>query len=657
MTQPRSLRRSIAAPIACGLALLAAAAAQAGVNRWTPIGLGSGDLRDLAVDRGAPGVLYAAAGPAGIYRSADGGESWTWRGTPIGRNESWTAVVVDPGDPARLYATTEHADIGTGAVWTSADRGQTWTELLRRRDGFNAVAVSRDGTLLAAGELAEVFRSTDRGATWAIVLRPQFGAGGLELELAFDPGAPDVALVGAEEGLWRSTDRGATWARIGTWPSGEPVEDVAALAFPGTRPGFLYALMRSRIYRSLDGGLTWSGGVVTLGAFTALAVDPADPATVYVAAFSVWVSHDGGDTATEVSSQFPHWYFPHVQALAISEAAPETLYAGVPGLGVVASRDGGGSWSIGEQRGLTAQANFVPQFRAGASGRLYHRPYRDGTLFRSDDHGATWTALGGPPISSITALVEEPGAPDRLWVASSSGFFHSVDGGATWSPSTLSTITRFTEAAAVPAPGVVLAGGCGLWRSADGGATWSPVLRCVVGEAGGLGSRFVVRLGAVPGWPGRVWAEVLANSHTGAQRTLVLFSENAGRTWRTLARLPFPPSTPVVTAARGVLYLNREHVLLRSADGGAHWDLGGSVGDLIDSVAVDPLDPLHVLIGTERQGVLRSLDGGETWSAANGGLARLGRRAVGEVVADPAVPATFYALPWQGGVFQATFDP
>jgi photosystem II stability/assembly factor-like uncharacterized protein len=649
-------------PFLCALAVAAApllitfaGSAEAATDRWTPIGVGTANVQGIAVDPAAPGVVYVAAGEPGVFRSADGGESWVWRGLATPSAQLWTNVVVPEAAPSHLYATTRPRNVGPGGLYLSTDGGLHWRLLLSRRFGFNAVAESADGTLLASGELAEVYRSTDGGATWSLVLTPVFGGGGVQLQLAFDPLAPQNAYVGTHSGLWRSSDGGATWQKTGTLPDGQPLDDVTALAFPGTAPGFLYALRLSRLYRSHDGGLTWTGGLLLAGGAVVLAADPADAETVYAAGTKVFVSHDGGDTVTELSSTFPHALFNQVTALAISPASPEVLYAAIPLLGVAVSRDRGRHWSLSQQRGLSARFSF---FRPGLSGRLYQQPYQDGSLFRSRDHGASWEMRGTTPSSSVVDLTELAGSPDDLWAAdTTSALLHSADGGATWSRTLLPDPLRSNaQAVASPAPGVLLAGGCGIFRSADGGRSWSRVFPCVVGEAGGQAVRLVLRLGTAPGWPGRAWAEVRSSGPESLE-TLVLFSQDSGRTWRTLWRRPADISgIRRIAAARGLIYLNRDFVLLRSHDQGAHWEVGGGLPAPAVTLAVDAADPDVVVVGTHEGGVFRSTDGGETWTAENAGLARLGRRSIHDVFADPALPSVFYALPETGGIFQIKFQ-
>jgi photosystem II stability/assembly factor-like uncharacterized protein len=638
--------------LACGLLTVlvvstVVSTAEAGQNRWTPFGLGGGLVLSLAVDPDVPGVVYAATALGGIYRSTDAGRTWQWRGAVTPSLGLWTEVIVAPNDPQRLYATTDPGfQAGAGRVYTSGDGGGHWQELFQHPGGFNAVAASPNGTLLAAGEDAEVYRSADGGLTWTLVLDPETGSLH-DLQLAFDPLAPEIAYVGSFGGLWQSTDSGATWSRIGTLPGGEPVEGVSALAFPGTQPGFLYALMGSRLVRSEDGGLTWSGGVPLPGGNQDIAVDPADPRTVYVAGLSVYVSHDGGDTAAELPVPDTAPYIGHL-AIAVSPAAPETLYLAVTGLGVLVSTDAGEHWTLGEQRGLTANNLSPGGFLAAPSGRLYQAEgiRQNGNVFRSLDRGASWSALTPVP-GTLLDLTEEAGAPNSLWAASNP-LFHSTDGGASWSPVPLSTPSSHV---ASPAPRVVLAGGgCGLQRSTDGGRTWKRLFTC----APDRGEIDIIQgLDVPPGWPGAVLADVEAR-RSGQSTRKVLLSLDAGKTWRTLAQSTNASIHLHAAASRRVIYLRRNNTLQRSSDAGATWATVAVPGPFL-SVAVDAANPDILYLGTETRGVLRSANGGGTWRAINAGLAPLGRLWVPDVVTDPKVPFTAYAFPAKGGIFQGRF--
>jgi photosystem II stability/assembly factor-like uncharacterized protein len=637
------VRFSVRILAAALLALLPVSGAQAGQNRWTPVGLGGGLVFSLAVDPDVPGVVYAAATVGGIYRSTDAARTWQWRGVPVPAFDAWTAVIVAPGDAQRLYATTQPFQSAAGLLYTSGDGGAHWQELFSRPAGFNAVAASPDGTLLVAGKDAEVHRSVDGGQTWSLVLDAEEGSFHT-LQIGFDPLAPQIAYAGAPGGLWRSTDGGATWAKTGTGPGGQPLEQVSALAFPGTAPGFLYAVAENRLFRSEDGGLTWSGGALLAAGGQGLAVDPRDPRTVYVAGFIVSVSHDGGDTVSALPQPDTGVYTGRL-AVALSPAAPDTLYLAVTSVGVIVSPDAGEHWTLSEQRGLSALLVSRGDFLAAPSGRLYQEPFDGLGLFRSLDRGATWSPLAPLP-GPLFELAEEAGAPQHLWAASNP-LFHSADGGASWTPVRLSTTS--TQVAS-PAPRVILAGGCGLQRSADGGRTWKKQFTCAPAQGK---VDIITKLGVPPGWPGAVWAEI-ESRRSGQSTRKVLLSRDSGKTWRTLAESTSFSTLLRAAAARRVIYLQRGETLQRSNDAGASWTTL-AVPVPFSAVAVDAVNPEIVYLATLTRGVLRSTNGGRAWSEANAGLAALGRLWVFDIAADPKLPGTAYAFPVQGAIFQARF--
>src|SRR6185436_9761714 len=118
------------------LACLLSSNAEAGQNRWTPFGIGGGTVFSLAVDPTVPGVVYAAALSGGIYRSADAGRTWQWRGVATtSLVVLWTDVIVSPTDPQRLYATAREGVLATtGRLYTSSDGGAHWQELFHLPD-------------------------------------------------------------------------------------------------------------------------------------------------------------------------------------------------------------------------------------------------------------------------------------------------------------------------------------------------------------------------------------------------------------------------------------------------------------------------------------------------------------------------------------------
>jgi len=167
-----------------------------------PSGLPGLDIHGFAVDPRNPETLYAAIAGQGLYRSTDGGGSFSLVSNDVGGNVMALAVTPD----GRILA----GDMQQGLL-ESRDGGATWTQTLRAQLMGLAVNPSDPRRLLAAG--AGIALSTDGGHNWRSVLDLPDGAG----PVAWSPSRPRLAYaVGLNRVLYRSGDGGASWRPVGT---------------------------------------------------------------------------------------------------------------------------------------------------------------------------------------------------------------------------------------------------------------------------------------------------------------------------------------------------------------------------------------------------------------------------------------------------------
>lgn len=166
----------------------------------SPPGLPYLDVHGFAVDPRDPQRLYAAIGGSGLYRSTNGGGSFTLVTKEVGGDVFALALTRD----GRLLA----GDTRRGLL-ASSDGGRSWRTVFASPVVGLAVNPKQPQRILAAGQIAQL--STDGGRRWKPVLALNEGMG----PVAWSPSAPRTAyLVGFDQTLYRSGDGGETWQPV-----------------------------------------------------------------------------------------------------------------------------------------------------------------------------------------------------------------------------------------------------------------------------------------------------------------------------------------------------------------------------------------------------------------------------------------------------------
>ncbi|HEY8020210.1 MAG TPA: hypothetical protein VIH93_03860, partial [Thermoanaerobaculia bacterium] len=329
----------------------------------------------------APDTVYVGAASGGVWKTVDGGLTWE----PIFDDQavaSIGAIAVFQKNPDVVWVGTgegnprNSASVGDG-VYRSGDGGRTWTHLgLDATERISRIVLDPDDPDVAYvaalgrewGENAErgVFKTTDGGRTWKKVLYVDERTGAADL--ALDPANPRKLFAamwqyrrwpwgfksgGPGSGLHVSYDGGATWKRL-TAEDGLPKGELGRIGIAVARsaPEIVYAVVeakRSAIVRSADGGRTWKTvnddpeNAERPFYYAHIWVDPARPNRVYDLMARVKVSDDSGATFERLGrSRDIHGDY---HALWIDPRRPEHMVIGEDG-GLGVSRDRGATWQF-----------------------------------------------------------------------------------------------------------------------------------------------------------------------------------------------------------------------------------------------------------------------------------------------------------------------
>jgi photosystem II stability/assembly factor-like uncharacterized protein len=329
---------------------------------WREIGpTRAGRARALSGVPSQPNVFYIGFDNGGVWRSTDYGSTWT----PLFDNEptgSIGAIAVAPSDPNIIYVGTGagiiRPDLAVGdGVYKSTDGGKTWTHLGLRESQMiamidvdptnpNRIFVAALGHPYGPNQERGIFRSNDGGQTFQRVLyKDEYTSGN---DVRIDPANPNTVYAtlwqqqqsfieggafgaaGGANGIYKSTDGGTTWTQLS---EGLPPIVQANLGISASHPGLLYATVAGMpdnaggggrgggrggaanqttgvvgFYKSTDGGAHWTkvgndarplariGG----GDLPTLAVDPKNENVVYTASTVSWRTEDGGLTWSAV---------------------------------------------------------------------------------------------------------------------------------------------------------------------------------------------------------------------------------------------------------------------------------------------------------------------------------------------------------------------
>ena len=596
----------------------------------------------IAVAPSDPNVIYVGTGEPclrgdssygdGVYRSTDGGKTWTHVGLTDTRHIA--RIVVDPQDPdIALVAAVGHA-YGPNAergVFRTADGGKTWQRVLFVDENTGASDLSMD-----MHNHRIVF-----AAMWQVRRTPW-----------------SLVSGGAGSGIYRSTDGGLSWKRITGEGLLTSVMGRTGVAVSPADPNRVYALIEAEaggLYRSSDGGETWArvnGGYDLRGRpwyYTHVFADPKNADVVYVFSFGAYRSIDGGKTFQMIST--PHGDY---HALWIDPNDSTRMIIGNDG-GATVSTDNARSWTS-EDNQPTAQFYHV-----AADNRFHYYLYGSqqdrGTvaIASQTDHGtinqSDWYSVAGGESGFV---VPSPNDPEIVYAGSLYSTFTRYDVRTSQttniSPWPVSLLNQPAENAkyrfgwtppmvlSPHDPKVIYIGAQLVLKTNDEGKTWteiSPDLtrndKSKQKSSGGPITQDnttveyidqIASLALPPKTSGVIWA--------GTDDGLVQLTRDEGRTWTNVTPTSIPqwsmisliepsprdPATAYIAVDAHRLDDYHPYVL-KTFDYGKSWKSivnGIPEGTYVHAIREDPVKKGLLFAGTEL-GIFVSFDDGEHWQS------------------------------------------
>ncbi|HEX2445065.1 MAG TPA: hypothetical protein VHJ77_14060 [Vicinamibacterales bacterium] len=666
---------------------------------WRHIGPAAfgGRIDDVEAVESNPKIIFVGTASGGIFKTVNGGTTWMPVFDRDGGSLSIGDVAIAPSDPNIIWAGSgepnnrQSSSWGDG-VYRSIDGGETWTNVglrdshhigrvvIHPRDP-NTVYVAALGHLWGPNDERGLYRTRDAGRTWQQVLKIDADTGVVDVALDRDGRTLFAAAYqrrrrgwgfvggGTGSGLYRSLDAGDTWQKL---EEGLPKGVVGRIGVEISRsnPDIVYAVIEHKeggVFRSEDRGNTWTKQSSTNQRpmyYSQIRIDPRNPNKIWMLASPLFLSIDAGKTFTTKGTG-DRIHVDH-HGLWIDPSDPDHLILGNDG-GLYVSQDGSRTWHfvdnlpIGQYYDISID-NRDPYWVYGGT--------QDNGTWALPSRTFSSLGIANPDVVNIAygdGFYTQPDPRDArvVYANSQNGRTYLVDSdtreekGIRPVPTDPKETYRFnwsTPMLLSPTnPDVVYYGGNKLFRTSDRGMKWeviSPDLtrnqewKKLPGFFARGGERNEDTLSRDDGVGDFGTITAIGESplkagilYVGTDDGNVQMSPDGGKSWQNLTskfRLPGARWVSRAVASRHgerTAYVafdghqddDFKPYLFRTTDGGDSWS--SIVGDLPDGMVINafeehPRRPDLLFAGTEF-GLYYTLDGGKHWTLAAGNLPRV----------------------------------
>jgi photosystem II stability/assembly factor-like uncharacterized protein len=675
LTDSRNLKLTVKTE--CPAGLLAAESKSDFQSEWISVGQGGGgNIVDVVCHPTNPKILWIVTDLTGIFRSVDGGETWDRKSGPIEKEEllfEWMRdmdeeLVYDLSDPNILYWAMDGGIYTKPGLYKSLDGGDTWFKIPGSPDLAPAAIVVDYNGVVYGIKHRTLYVSQDKGASWQKKPDvPTYYCGNeydwrRRYRIFIYTSRDNKIFIGDRRkgtGIFYTTDMGETWTNV---LEGKEIMDIACS--PVT-PGLIMAFEQDgRIFRSSDGGQNFERVETVANDYFKWGIWPAfyggieinnDDHVMVIGRYSLGYSKDSGKTFRKYRENDCKWdaadyIFPNrttnerlfkCNKMAASAAAGSWYF--VDGHLVKHTTDNGLSWKA-QCKGIDILCVYTPPVIDITNPNVIHLGAGDNGHYYSTDLGTSWKTSESH-MANVDGLAQDPNHPAIYYKMYGSkqdrgGFLKSTDGGKTW--------LKLTN---IPMPGL---GGkserdssfysgwigkiCidptdsqriyvshraaeGIYRSTDGGKNFSRVLKIDHPwqlEVTGAGIVFACTWDSKGLYRSADHGESFQKIHQGMVHDFAVHPynndivyANAGSfayAWATAKKLPnYELSRKYTDEGKGKFF--------KTTNGGKTWKILGSYDGF--AIYIEPNFPDVLLMSTRDggHGIMRSLDGGETWES------------------------------------------